>query len=313
MPTKSQRTDKPTLDARTFQLKLDELTTTLAFKVQRKGAQQGLRPLFLVADIYFLVRQAQHTYNLFFFVNADKRRFDDTDWRAAYFAVMLPLVRSMIDCFYNITTLFQDPAVNGSLFRSSGYRLTLEALEPDEARYAGDPKWQWDDWIARQRKDLELDMRVNGFNEAEVRAARKLRPTLSGYLRDSQGMPPTAHQEFLKKPTLGFWQEYSDVSHGTFQGLRPVALFLAPKDLPHEDRPKLDDASETLIAIHLPRLADILLCALTELQAYFRFDGARINVRLHEIWNALITAPEVKELYEGRYEKRMNDRGIRPE
>jgi len=280
----------------------------MALKVQREGAQHGLRPLFLVADIYFLVRQAQQTYNLFFFVNADKRRFEDTDWRAAYLAVMLPLVRSMIDCFYNITALLEDPAVNGTVFRSSGYRLTLEALDSDEARYGGDPKW--DDWIARQRKDLEFDMRANGFSEAEVRTERKLWPTLTGYLRANPGAP---HQEFLKKLTLGFWQEYSAISHGTFQGLRPIALFLAPKDLPYEDRPKVDDASETLLAIHLPRLAAILLCILTDLQAHFQFDGARINTRLHEIWNVLISAPEVKELYEGRYEKLMSDRGIRPE
>jgi hypothetical protein len=151
---------KPDLDARTFQEKLDSLTTTMAFKFPREAAQKGLRPLFLAADLYYLLRQMLQSYNLFFLVNADKRRYEESDWRAAYTAVMLPLVRSMIDCLYNITTILENPGPNGHLFRESGYRLTLEALDADERRYGGDPKW--DQWIARQRKHIEFDMRSNG-------------------------------------------------------------------------------------------------------------------------------------------------------
>jgi hypothetical protein len=193
---------KPELDARTFQQKLDDLTVTVAFKVQREGYQQGLRPAFLVADIYFLLRQAQQTYNLFFFVNADKRRYEDPDWRPAYLAVMLPLIRTMIDCLYNVTAILQNPGPNGYLFRMSGYRLVLESLDSDKARYGGDPKW--DDWIARQRQGIEFDMRANGFTEAQVRAEKKLWPTLSGYLRVDKNSAPTQHQEFLRKLTFGF-------------------------------------------------------------------------------------------------------------
>jgi len=299
---------KPELDARTFQYKLGELATTIALKIQREGFQQGLRPEFVIADLYFLVRQAQQTYDLFFFVNADKRRFEDSDWRTAYAVLMLPLVRTMIDCLYNITAILQNPGVNGQLFRSSGYRLRLEALDADAARYGGDAKW--DDWIARQRKDIDFDMRANGFNEAQVRASKDLWPTLSRYLRVSPGSLPTPHQDFLRKLTLGFWQEYSGISHATFQGLMPIAVFLAPKDLPIEERPRVEDAIETVIAIHIPRVSVILLCILTEVQASQKFDGARIDERIHEIWNALILAPEVKELYDERYAQLMKDKGI---
>jgi len=41
------------LDARTFQSQLDELTTTIAYKVQREGPRHGLKPDFLAADFFF--------------------------------------------------------------------------------------------------------------------------------------------------------------------------------------------------------------------------------------------------------------------
>jgi hypothetical protein len=301
---------KKALDARTFQSKLDELTTTMAFKIQREGIQHGLQPAFLVPDLYFLLRQAQQTYNLFFFINADDRRTKDVDWRAAYSAVILPLVRTMIDCLYNVTAILQNPGVKAYEFRSSGYKLTLQALDADEQRYGGDP--QWDNYIASQRQMLALDMRANGFIEADVRNSQTWR-TLSAYLRVKKNAPLTPHQQFLKKLTFGFWQEYSGISHATFQGLLPIALFLAPKDLPHEDRPTVDAAVVVMIATHVARVAAILLCTLAEIQAYCKFDGAHINRRLHEVWNALVVVPEIKELYDERYAQLMKQKGIYPD
>ena len=80
--------------------------------------------------------------------------------------------------------------------------------------------------------------------------------------------------------------------------------------MPHEERPKIEEVSMGLIFGHMTRAAAILLCILTELQAFFRFDGARINARLHEVWNALLAAPEVKDLYDSRYAQLMKDKGI---
>jgi hypothetical protein len=126
-------------------------------------------------------------------------------------------------------------------------------------------------------------------------------------------VPLTAHQQFLKKLTYGFWQEYSGMAHAAFEGLLPTGLFYTSKDIPHEYRPMIDETLETTISIHIPRLSAILLCMLTEVQAYFRFDGARIGQRLHEVWNALLIAPEVKELYDERYAQLMKDKGIKPD
>ena len=103
------------------------------------------------------------------------------------------------------------------------------------------------------------------------------------------------------------------MAHATFQGLVPTAAFYTTSDIPHEERPQFEDVSEKVISMHIFRVAAILLCTLTEIQAHFRFDGARINARLHEVWVALLPALEVRELYDMRYAKLMKDRGIDPE
>jgi len=38
--------------------------------------------------------------------------------------------------------------------------------------------------------------------------------------------------------------------------------------------------------------------------------GARINERIHEVWNALLSTFTVKELYVNRYAKLMQEKGI---
>jgi hypothetical protein len=298
---------KPHLDARTFQPQLASLANTLALKVQREGPKILPKPIFVTTDMFVLLRHAHHTYDLFFFLNADYRRQKDTDWRPAYSAASLPLIRCMIDSLYNITVILTNPGPKAYAFRASGYKKVLEALDADEKRYGGSPKW--DEWIDRQRRFIGSLILGDGFTESEVRSAKTWK-TLSAYLMVKKGVPLTPHQEFLKKLTYGFWQEYSGMAHATFEGLLPTAMFYTSKDIPHEFRPQVEVGLETMISIHIPRLSAVLLCMLTEVQAYFRFDGARINQRLHEIWNVLLVAPEVKELYDERYAQLMKLRGI---
>ncbi len=308
MEKETNKLNWPEIDGSAFQHQLDDLATTIAFKVQREGAGCLPKPIFVTADIYYLLRQAQRTYNLFCFINADETRQKDVDYRIAYSAVTLPLVRTMIDCLYNITAILKNPGPKGYQFRESGLKQILEALDADQQKYAGDPNW--DAWIGDRRKQIDFEMRMTGLTEPEVRAA-KLWPTISGYLRQ-KNPDLAAHQQFLRRFTYGFWQEYSGISHATFQGLLPIANFLAPKDLPHELRPIIEGQVDVLIANHFSRVAAILLCTLTELQAYFKFEGARINERLHQIWTALLPAPEIKELFDERYAQLMREKGINP-
>jgi hypothetical protein len=217
----------------------------------------------------------------------------------------------MIDCLYNITVILAYPS-KGYHFREIGYKWTLQGLDADAARYGGDPSW--DESIARLRSGMQHGMTQDGITQEEVNAA-VFWPTLSRYLRpDGKDVPLTPHQEFLKKLTFGFWQEYSGMAHATFNGLMPIAMFYAPDTIRHEDRDSFYNISvEQMIGTHVVRAAGVLLSTLTEVQAYFRFDGARINERLREVWDALIPVPEIKELYVGRYDELMKRKNINRE
>lgn len=81
--------------------------------------------------------------------------------------------------------------------------------------------------------------------------------------------------------------------------------------MPHEDRQIFERlAVERLVSVHIARTAAVLLCIVTELQAYFKIEEARIAERLYEIWDVLMADFTTKELYEERYAKLMEDNGI---
>jgi hypothetical protein len=53
--------------------------------------------------------------------------------------------------------------------------------------------------------------------------------------------------------------------------------------------------------MHIGRAAGILLCLLTELQHFYKFDDFDIDKRLRKVWMAMIPLYEVRELYDFRY------------
>jgi len=301
------------LDASTFQRKLETLAEVIAQKLRREAPKLlGATPGYVSVDLHVMLRQMIYTYNAFFYLNADERVKDDPHYRKQYSVVMLPLVRNMIDCFYNITAILQNPAVKGAEFRSSGYKAKMLALDDDDARYGG--KAEWDEWIARGRALLRQDMSANGFTESAVLAASQW-PTLGRYVNSPQpGGTFSAHQQALKLLNYGPWREYSALAHATFDGLLETAASYIVDAIPHEERPKLDQIHPLRLSTHISQSAGILISVVTELQAYFHFDdaGARINERIHEVWNALLPTFAVKELYEGRYAHLMKDKGITP-
>src|SRR6266478_656154 len=111
--------DKPRINAATFQEPLAKLAEVMAQKVRREGTKYLQAPDFVAEDLFIIVRQALATYHLLFYLNADERRGQDCYWNNQYDVVTAPLVRSMIDCLYNITAILEDPE-RGVAYRTSG-------------------------------------------------------------------------------------------------------------------------------------------------------------------------------------------------
>lgn len=299
------------IDASTFQKPLKQLAEVLAQKVKREAPKLLSAPGFVSVDLHVLIRQTMYTYDLLFYLNADERRKTDPYWRNAYTIVALPLVRNMIDCLYNVTAILRDPAGKGSLWRESGYRKAFAAIDDTEKRYGGQP--EWDEWIRKNREALDLGIRACGLTVAGVQAQKTKWPTLGKYIGDKQaGGTVSPHQDFLKTFLYGDWSKYSAMAHGAFEGLLEVAVYYTEDSLDPEFRKKLDEQYPDFMTMGLARAAVILLCMVTELQAHFHFDddGARINERIHAMWNALMPLFDVKELYNERYAQLMKDRGI---
>jgi hypothetical protein len=194
------------LDATTFQKPLGQVAEVLSQKVRREAHKMVGLSEFITFDLHVLVRQAQRTYDLVFYLNADERRKGDCYWRPEYAVVVLPLIRNMIDCLYNITHILQNPRLNGPWFRKAGFKKLLEGLNEDQARYGGQA--EWDEWITRSRAELDFEIRRMSFSVAEILAEKEW-PTLGKYINMQQTGGTYPHQVFLRSLVYGQWREYS--------------------------------------------------------------------------------------------------------
>lgn len=302
---------KVTIDAKLFQERLGKLAETMAQKVKREGPARLAAPEFVATDIHVMIRQALCTYKLLFYLNADERRKTDSFWQDIYTVVTAPLVRSMIDCLYNVTAILQDPGARGPAFRRSGFKRTFADLDEDQQKYRGRPEWEA--FINERRDKVEFLVRASGFTMDQVKS-QETWPTLGKYISAKRkGEALTPHQRFLKTFTHLQWREYSALAHGAFEGFigyLGVGMYYTIDSQPHEVRSMIEATYEVFLSLHLGRAATVLICLITELQAHFRFEGANINERIHKVWDALIPIFEAKELYDERYSELMKRRGI---
>lgn len=304
------------VDARAFQEPLARLADTIVEKVFREGVAYGGWPSCVSEDISMMLRYSRSIYNLLFYLNADTRRREDHNWTVHYGVTAMSLVRSLIDCLYNVTAILQNPSVNGSDYRKSGLKKVLRDLVEEQQAHQGDPEWE--EWYKQRRGAVELLIRGSGFDVTEVEKHQSW-PTLGIYVgREGAGATLTEHQKFLKTFTHLGWRQYSALSHGSYEaftgtlGNIPIGAYYVTDFLPHENREKVEESYELFVSTHIGRAATVLLCLLTEVQAYCRFDGANINGRIAKIWEILLPRLEVKELYDSRYATLMRERGILP-
>ncbi len=301
--------------AKTFQEDLACLGETMVNQVFTEGTQRGGWSVFVSQDISVMLKYALSIYRLLFYINADAHR-SEPEWRTDYGVTGMSLVRSLIDCLYNVTAILENPAGVGAAYRKSGFKKVLKDLDEDQQRYGGQPKW--DAYIAERRKIVDRQIRQCGLTIDEV---KKQEPwlTLGAYLSQFQaGGALSPHQQFLKTFTYLGWRQYSALSHGAFEafagtlGDTPVGSYYAEQLLPQEMRLKIQESYGNFLSMHIARAATVLLCLITELQAYCQFRGHRINERICKIWIDLLPMFETKELYDARYANLMAERGISP-
>jgi hypothetical protein len=97
-----------------------------------------------------------------------------------------------------------------------------EALKADETKYSNDPAWAV--YLTRVRKTLDLGMRVESLTDADLDNKANKWPLLGEYLGR---LPDTPHKQMLRKLTLGFWKDYSSISHASYDGLVSLFPFIA--------------------------------------------------------------------------------------
>jgi hypothetical protein len=305
------------INAKTFQDALGELAATMAQKVFREGGAHIAGPQYVSEDITTLIRYGASVYNLLNYLNAEERRKKDCYWYVRYGVTGMSLVRALIDCLYNVTAILENPKERGGNYRKSGLKKTLDDLDEDLQRYAGNAGRT--ELLDYRQKAVEGLVLASGFTVDEVMRLKKheMWPTFGMYINTLQpGGTRSANQQFLKTFTHMEWRQYSALSHGAYEafigmlGMVPIGAYYMDDFLPHEVRDKLDDTYDLFVSAHIGRSSSVLLCVITEIQAHCRFDGANINDRICKVWGALLPFPETKELYDGRYAQLMRDKGI---
>lgn len=301
------------IDASTFQDSTLRLIETLAHKVHREGPKLGLKPVppfYFFADVFVTLRQCRDIAALLCWINADEGQSAGFDRTKGYALQALQLVRGLIDRLYNVCALLENPAVEACRFRADGYVKALKALEEDKRRYGHLIKSDWPAYLKKSERELRLSIERDSIDLTPEKRPEAW-PTLGRFLKSPSGKGDRG--KFLKNFAKGFWQEYSALSHGTFQGLLAWGYFSMPDAAPHEKRPDIRHGAERIISVHLGRAFGVIASLLTEVQAYFHFrDESEIDHRLHEVWKALVVIPEVREMYDGRYQKLMEQKQIFP-
>lgn len=296
------------IDFGTIQKPLQELSETIAQKVYREAPHLLSAPPYVAPNMFVMIRHAMYTCDFLFYVHRDETRENDCYWKPAYTFVSAPLIRSLVDCLYNVTRILQNPSLNGASFCKSGFKHELQDLHEVQRRYQGQP--EWNSYIQEKHRKIDLALRQYEFTIDEVEAERPWE-TMGKYLRPKSGEQLSPHQSFLKTFTYGPWREYSAMSHGGFEALIDSLSFYTRDAVPLEERERMDEIYPRVMSMHMARAALLMLCIATEVQAYFRFSGANINSRVHQVWNALMHAYEAKELYELHYADLMRSSGIK--
>ena len=195
------------VNAKSFQQPLAELAETMVQKMLREGSGRLGSPDYVGGDVAMMLRHALSIYNFLFYLNADERRKKDCYWRVTYGVITMPLVRTLIDCLYNIVAILEDPVNKGEHYRKAGLTKLRNDLSEVEQQYSGQTNWQ--NYINERRSHVDSVERNCNFNSG---ASTPPWPTLGQYLRQGGAAGLTDRQKLLMRLSPGLTQTVKSVS-----------------------------------------------------------------------------------------------------
>ena len=275
--------------------------TSLANTIKNLAAREGhisFPGSSISEDIALMLNQLRVTFDLLCFINADETREEHPFYRVGYSFVTLPLIRTLIDGFYNITLLLDDPS-KARAFRLSGYKRMLASLKEEEELYGNEIGWP--EYIAHQRYLLRINWSSNGIRDEQLK--QKVEWLLLSRYLQSHPAKDSTHKKLMRRFVHGPWREYSEISHVTFRGVYQLVEVLNFSDTAHQRRPAVLEGAERSIGQHLGRAATILLALLTEIQVVYRFKGHNVNARLHAMWRNAVSFYEGEEIFNLHYKE----------
>ncbi len=269
------------VDANTFHGPLFKASERMVQKLHRELRETITKPPhsapdYVPQDMIAIFRQAMWTTNLLFYLHADERLQNDSNWRPAYTFAAVPLVRSNIDALYNLIRLLEDPCRIGTAYRRAGYRKAWISLEKERQRYGNDP--QWTDYL----NGREHGLRVSMLGEAGIRPDDLTKKdqwhTLGAYLNEARKHGHmSASQNFLETFAYGDWAQYPAMSHGGFEGLMDIAAYFTRDFKDVSTRETMDERYGGESTKHIMQAATLVLCILTELKVKFPFEDATLD------------------------------------
>lgn len=219
--------------------------------------------------------------------------------REVYAFQAMILSRTLMDTFFIVVGLTENPKENALLYAKAGYRDDRECYEKIKNKYTNNPNWR--DWIREKEASLGWFAESLGLSDRE-----KLNPKEAGIpywpnpyqlvnnTKSSKSFVPLSDEKlnFLKQILELRYDESSSWSHMGLQGLA-VGVISAREELQWQPEKVTSDAIYSAIIFSLMILSEIEIeCRYSEKKT------------LRNLWEELSEGyDEVKEYYEFRYKK----------
>lgn len=273
---------KYTLDYKLIGTQIDRLLESVVNKTERewpKSSQPPTNETYTV--IVGTLRSVANTFKTIRFLCADK----SPDWRHRPEIALStpPLIRTILDSFYTIIFLFEDPRIRAEWYMHSGWRELAEYVDRVKRDYGSDPVWK--EYLDETVPRLEELRILIGRSEIELRNTIwwPTPPQMKNFARPD-------NVKFFEYLRDWYYKEFSAVSHLSLPGLiQSVAPIMRGVDLAKV---------EQLRGYYFMQVTILLMAIYSEIEAELTLG---VSADLKYVWQILHQHyPFAKEIYQHR-------------